>query len=171
MDIFEREQHGRFYEEFEVGDVIHHWPGRTITSWENQQFTLLTGNASSAHLDLIDANEHGHRDMLVNGGYITALVHGLSTRALSSSPKAVLFIGMTDVRIMAPSYPGDTIRVYSQILDKRPSNSKPDRGIVTVETWAMNQRAERVIEFKRIIMVWREGHGPGSKQPAFGTEQ
>lgn len=171
MEIFERDDHGRFLEEFEVGAVIHHWPGRTITDWENQQFTLLTGNSSSGHLDLVDAREHGHRDMLVNGGYLIALVHGLSTRLLSSSPKAVFFLGMTDVRIMHPTYPGDTIRAYSRILDTRVSNSKPDRGIVTAETWGMNQRGERVIEFKRSIMVWRQGHGPATKLPEFGGEQ
>ena len=169
MDIYERDKHGRYLEEFTVGDVIHHWPGRTITSWENQQFTLLTGNSSSGHLDVVDAQEHGHPDMLVNGGYMLALVHGLSTRELSSSPKAVVFVGMTDVRILTPTYPGDTIRVFSTVLDKRKSKSKPDRGIVTVETWATNQRGQRVIEFKRIVMVWREGHGPGSHGPAFGA--
>ncbi|WP_432830974.1 MaoC family dehydratase [Dactylosporangium sp. CA-092794] len=171
MDTFERETHGRYLEEFEIGEVIHHWPGRTITSWENQQFTLLTGNSSSGHLDVIDAQEHGHRDMLVNGGYIVALVHGLSTRMLSSSPKAVVFVGMTDVRIMKPTYPGDTVRVFSKVLDKRESASKSDRGIVTVETWGMNQRGERIVEFKRVIMVWRQGHGPGTQQPVFGPEQ
>lgn len=162
METFERDQAGRYLEEYTVGDIIHHWPGRTITAYENQLFTLLTGNSSSAHLDVVDARSAGHPDMLVNGGYLLALVHGMSVRELSVAPKAAYFLGMDGVRILGPSYPGDTIRASSEVLETRPSKSKPDRGVLVVQTWADNQRGERVIELKRSIMVFRQGHGPGS---------
>ena len=93
METFEREQNGRYLEEYTVGEIIHHWPGRTLTEYENQLFTLLTGNSSSAHLDVVDARASGHRDMLINGGYLLALVHGMSVRELSVAPKAVFFLG------------------------------------------------------------------------------
>jgi acyl dehydratase len=160
METFERDKFGRYLEEYEVGEVIHHWPGRTINAYENQLFTVLTGNQSSVHLDVEDARSAGHPDMLVNGGYILALVHGMSVRELSCAPKAVYFLGLDGVRILRPSYPGDTLRASSRVLETRVSNSKPDRGVLTVETWADNQRGERVIEFRRAIMVYRAGHGP-----------
>jgi len=161
METFEREQNGRYLEEYTVGEIIHHWPGRTLTEYENQLFTLLTGNSSSAHLDVIDARESGHPDMLINGGYLLALVHGMSVRELSVAPKAVFFLGMDEVRILRPSYPGDTIRASSEVLETRPSTSKPGQGILSVLTWATNQHGDRVIQFKRAIMVWCHGHGPG----------
>ena len=161
-ESFERDASGRFLEEYEVGELIHHWPGRTITAYENQLFTLLTGNPSSPHLDVVDARASGHPDMLVNGGYVLALTHGMSVREVSNAPKAVFFLGMDEVRILAPSYPGDTLRASSEVLDVRVSKSKPDRGVLTVLTWADNQRGERVIQFKRAIMVWRAGHGPAT---------
>jgi itaconyl-CoA hydratase len=105
--------------------------------------------------------------MLVNGGYVLALVHGMSVRELSVSPKAVFFLGMDEVRILRPTYPGDTIRASTRVLGTRVSNSKPDRGVLTVETWADNQRGERVIQFQRSIMVYRKGHGPGAGAPSF----
>lgn len=160
-ETFERDETGRYLEEFEVGEIIHHWPGRTITEWENIQFTLLTGNPTSFHLDVEAATSAGHPGMLVNGGLLVALVHGLSTRELSAgTAKSVFFIGMTDVRIVKSCYTGDTIRVHSEVLDTRPSRSKPDRGILTVRTWAENQHGQLVIEFTRAIMLWRKGHGP-----------
>jgi itaconyl-CoA hydratase len=167
LETYERDKFGRFLEEYEVDEVIHHWPGRTITEYENQLFTLLTGNSSSAHLDVVDARTAGHPDMLVNGGYVLALVHGMSVRELSVSPKAVFFLGMDKVRILRPTYPGDTIRASTRVLGTRVSESKPDRGVLTVETWADNQRGERVIEFQRAIMVYRKGHGPGAVAPSF----
>lgn len=154
---------GRYLEEYEVGEIIHHWPGRTITEYENQLFTLLTGNPSSSHLDVLDAAEHGHPDMLVNGGYVLALVHGLSVRELSTGYAAIYHLGFDEVRVLRPTYPGDTLRASTQVLDTRVSKSKPDRGILTVETWADNQRDERVITFKRSIMVYRKGFGPGGE--------
>jgi itaconyl-CoA hydratase len=162
VETFEREQNGRYLEEYTIGEIIHHWPGRTVTEYENQLFTLLTGNSSSAHLDVVDARDTGHPDMLINGGYLLALVHGMSVRELSVSPKAVFFLGMDEVRILRPSYPGDTIRASSEVLETRPSNSRPGQGVLSVLTWADNQEGDRVIQFKRAIMVWCRGHGPGS---------
>jgi len=166
-----RDSAGFYLEEFVVDDVIEHWPGRTISEWENQQFTLLTGNPSSTHLDRQDAAAVGHSDMLVNGGYLLALVHGLSARDVSANNrKAVYFVGMNDVRILKPSYPGDTITAFTKVLATRESKSKPDQGLVTVETWGQNQRGERVIEFKRVIMVWKRGRGFPEGSPDFSPK-
>jgi itaconyl-CoA hydratase len=77
---------------------------------------------------------------------------------------------MDDVRILKPTYPGDTLRASTRVLTTRVSKSKPDRGILTVETWAVNQRGQRVIEFKRSIMLFRKGHGPATEQAVFREE-
>jgi acyl dehydratase len=170
VETHERTGIGRYLEEYEIGEVIRHWPGRTLTEYENQLFTLITGNPSSAHIDIVDAQATGHPQMLINGGYLLALTHGMSVREVSSAPKALFFLGMDKVRILRPSYPGDTIRVSSRVLSTRASQSKPDRGILTVETWADNQRGERVIQFERAIMLWRKGFGPALETPVLGDE-
>ncbi len=170
METFERSTIGRYLEEYETDEIIHHWPGRTLTEYENQLFTLLTGNPSSAHLDIVDARESGHPQMLINGGYVLALTHGMSVREVSSAPKALFFLGLDEVKILVPSYPGDTIRATSRVLATRPSQSKSDRGILTVETWADNQHGQRVIQFKRAIMLYRKGYGPETQRATFGDQ-
>lgn len=155
--------HGHVLEDFEVGDVFRHWPGRTISATDNQNFTLLTGNPSAAHLDVEFARQAGHPDLLVNGGLVLSIVHGLSVRDISSSPAAIAQLSWDKIKIHRPTFPGDTLYAESEVLEVRPSQSKPDRGVIRVQTRGINQRGELVIEYERAVLVHRRGHVPAPR--------
>lgn len=150
-----RDRFGHFFEEFEPGDVYRHFPGRTITQYDNLSFTLLTMNQGAGHLDQHYAATEMDFDgkLLVNGLLVLSIVHGLSTFDISSPPKAIAHLGWQDIQVEIPTFHGDTLYAETEILDKRRSSSKPDRGIVTVRTTGKNQRDQTVISFKRSVLV------------------
>ncbi len=64
---------GRYLEDFRVGEVIKHWPGRTIRDFDDTWFTLLTMNTNPLHLDEHFASQSQHGRCLVNGTLVFAL--------------------------------------------------------------------------------------------------
>ena len=154
---------GRTYEEFEVGAVYKHWPGKTVTEYDDHLFCLLTMNHHPLHLDAnyaAQATDFGRN--VVVGNYIYSLLLGMSVPDVSG--QAIANLEVTSLKHVAPTFHGDTIYAETTVLDKRESSSKPDRGIVTVETRAFNQRGERVCIFKRRVMVPKRA--AGELQPA-----
>ena|SRR5579872_2819575 len=149
-------QFGRCYEEFEVGDVYKHWPGRTITEYDDTLFSMLTMNHNPLHIDANYAGDTQHGQRLVVGPLIFSIALGMSVPDVSG--KAIANLEFEYVRHLAPTFHGDTIYAETKVLDKQLSRSKPDRGIVTVETIAYNQRGENVLSFKRRVMVPTREH-------------
>ena len=149
-------QFGRCYEEFEVGDVYKHWPGRTITEYDDTLFSMLTMNHNPLHIDANHAENTQHGQRLVVGPLIFSIALGMSVPDVSG--KAIANLEFENVRHLAPTFHGDTIYAETKVLDKQLSRSKPDRGIVTVETIAYNQRGENVLSFKRRVMVPTREH-------------
>ena len=149
-------QFGRCYEEFEVGDVYKHWPGRTITEYDDTLFSMLTMNHNPLHIDANYAENTQHGQRLVVGPLIFSIALGMSVPDVSG--KAIANLEFENVRHLAPTFHGDTIYAETKVLDKQLSRSKPDRGIVTVETIAYNQRGENVLSFKRHVMVPTREH-------------
>ena len=152
---------GRFYEDFEVGDVYKHPLGRTVTQADNISFTLLTQNTAHPHFD---ANYAAHTEFgkpLVNSCFTIALVTGQSVTDVSQNVFANL--GWDEVRLPNPVYEGDTLYSESEVLDKRESKSRPETGIVTVKTIGYNQDGIIAISFKRTLLVYRRGRGPSGK--------
>lgn len=149
-------QFGRCYEEFEVGDVYKHWPGRTITEYDDTLFSMLTMNHNPLHIDANYAEDTQHGQRLVVGPLIFSIALGMSVPDVSG--KAIANLEFEHVRHLAPTFHGDTIYAETKVLDKQLSRSKPDRGIVTVETIAYNQRGENVLSFKRRVMVPTKEH-------------
>ncbi len=145
---------GRSYEDLVPGDRFRHWPGKTITEAEHHMFCLLTMAASPIHLDSEYARENlpGGKNIVV-GTYVYALILGMSVADLSG--RALASLGVEKLSHLAPVHAGDTLYASSQIVDRRPSRTKPDTGIVTVDTWGVNQDDTRVIEFRRAFMVAR----------------
>ena len=141
---------GRCYEDFEVGKVLRHQLGRTVTATDNTWFTLLTLNTNPIHFDAGYAAETPWGRPLVDSTFTLALVTGLSVGDVSEH---AVNLGWREVRLPAPVYAGDTIRAETEVLEKRESQSRPGQGIVTVRTRGLNQRDEVVIEFERTIMV------------------
>ena len=140
----------RTYEELEVGAVYRSRFGRTVLDADNVWFTLLTMNTNPIHFDAEHAARTAWRRPLVDSTFTLALVTGLSVSDVS---ERAVNLGWREVRLSAPVFAGDTIRAETEVLEKRESNSRPDKGIVTVRTRGLNQRDEVVIEFERSIMM------------------
>ncbi len=149
---------GRFYEDFEVGDVYRYPLGRTITETENIWFTLLTMNPNQLHFN----REYGKRtefgQCLVDSTLTIAIVTGQSVADVSQN--AVANLGWDEVRLTHPVFAGDTLYTESEVLSKRESSSRPYAGIVQVKTRGINQDGVVVISFKRAIMVYKRDHAP-----------
>lgn len=150
-----RETFGRYYDDFQVGDVYEHRPGKTITQAENHMFTLLTLNTHPMHFDeeFGKASEFGRN--IVVSPYTIALLIGMSVTDVSQ--KAIANLGMDDVRFTAPVFEGDTIYAESEVLSKRESESRPGQGIVTVRTIGKNQNGEMVATFLRNVLIPAKG--------------
>lgn len=148
-----RESFGRYFEEFRVGDVYQHRPGRTITQYDNIAFTLLTMNTHPLHFDEEYAKHSEFGRCIVCSPFTVALMAGMSVTDVSQ--KAIANLGWTDIKLTHPLFPGDTLYAESKVLDKRESKSRPDAGIVTVRTVGLNQNGVKVAEFDRTILVMK----------------
>jgi len=153
---------GRYFEEFEVGQTILHEPGRTITESDHMQFCMLTMNHHPIHIDANFAAKSEFGRPLVVGTLVFSLVVGMTVRDVSG--RAIANLEYTEVKHLAPTFHGDTLYAQTSVLDKRESRTRPDTGIVWVETIALNQRSERVLSFKRTILVAKRSSGNASAE-------
>lgn len=156
-----RETFGRYFEDFHVGDVYEHRPGKTVTEYDNHLFTLLTLNTHPMHFDAEFAKASEFKQNLVVSPYTLALLIGMSVT--DCSQKAIANLGMEEVKFTAPVFAGDTIYGESQVLEKRESKSRPGQGIVTIRTVGKNQRGETVCSFKRAMLIPARGHAVEDK--------
>src|SRR5690349_16349892 len=154
---------GRFYEDFEVGDVYQHPLGRTVTTTDNIWFTLLTQNTAPIHFDHHYAAQTEFGKPLVDSTFTVALVTGQSVTDISQNVMANL--GWDEIRLPHPVFEGDTIYSQSEVLEKRESRSRPNVGIVTVFTQGYNQDGVVVISFKRTLLVYKREHAPARSRP------
>lgn len=151
-----RETLGRYFEDFEIGHVYEHRPGRTITEADNSWFTLLTMNTHPLHFDNEYAKHSEFGKPLVNSAFTLAVVTGMSVS--DTSQKAIANLGWSDIKLTAPVFVGDTIYAESEVLEKRASQSRPTQGIVTIKTSGLKQDATVFMTFSRaMLMPWR-GH-------------
>jgi acyl dehydratase len=147
-----RDKFGRYLEDFVVGDVYRHWPGHTITQAEDHLFCALTMNQHPLHSDEWFAEEETQFGKnVVVGNFVYSLVLGMSVPDVSG--KAIANLEVETLQHKKPTFHGDTIRAETVVLEVKESESRPDRGVVTVETRGMNQRGEEVCYFKRKVMV------------------
>ena len=158
---------GRFFEDFEVGDVYEHPFGRTVTTTDNLWFTLLTQNTAPIHIDHAYAARTEFGRPLVDSTFTVALVTGQSVTDVSQNVYANL--GWDEVRLPSPVFEGDTIYSMSEVLDTRDSRSRSNVGIVKVKTTGYNQDGTTVITFKRTLMVYKRGHAPEIARPSPGA--
>ena len=146
-----RESYGRYFEEFEIDDVYEHRPGRTITETENTWFTLLTMNQHPLHFDKEYGSKTEFGKVLVNSCLTISLVTGMSVSDISQ--KTIANLGWDKVRLSGPVFIGDTIYAESKVLSKRESKSRPNQGIVSVETIGTKQDGSTVISFERSMLI------------------
>jgi acyl dehydratase len=154
MEYDMRETFGRFLEDFHAGDIYRHWPGKTITESDNNLFSLLTMNHHPVHLDTLYCQGQSHGKVLVVGTLVISVVVGMTVSEISG--KAIANLEFEKIKHEGPVFIGDTIYAKTEILDVRISSSKPDRGVIYVETRAFNQRKEKVLTLRRYVLIPRK---------------
>ena len=143
---------GRYFEDFEPGDVYKHWPGKTITEADDHLFCMITMNHHPLHTNAWFAeHETPQGKNVVVGNLVYSLVLGMSVPDVSGSCIANLEVEL--LTHQRPTFHGDTVYATTTVVDVVPSRSKPDRGVVTVDTVGQNQRGEIVCEFRRKVLV------------------
>ena len=152
-----REDLGRYYEDFEVGDVYEHRPGRTITETDNILFTNLTMNTHPVHFDYAYARKSEFGKPLVNSALTLAIVAGMSVS--DTSQKAIANLGWDKIKLSSPVFAGDTLYAESEVLSKRESKSRPTQGIVTIKTTGMKDDGTVFMTYERSFLVPKRGHG------------
>ena len=145
----------RQFEDFAVGDVYRSSIGRTVTETDNLLFTMLAMNTNELHFNEEAARASEWGRPLVNSTFTLALVLGLSVR--DTTEKGGVNLGWKEIRLPKPVFIGDTLWSVTEILEARPSNSRPRHGIVAVRTRGVNQRDETVCEFERSFLIPRRG--------------
>ncbi|RYF84142.1 MAG: MaoC family dehydratase [Comamonadaceae bacterium] len=150
-----RETFGRYYEDFNVGDIYEHRPGRTITQNENIWFTLLTMNTHPMHFDEEYAKHSEFGKCIVASPFTVGLMVGMSVTDVSQ--KAIANLGWSHIKMTHPLFAGDTLYAESQVLDKRESGSRPNAGIVSVSTTGLNQDGKVVCTFERTMLIAKRG--------------
>ena len=146
-----RETFGRYFDEFKVGDVYEHRPGKTVTEADNHWFTLMTMNTHPLHFDAEYMKGSEFERNLVVSPYTLALVIGMSVSDISQ--KAIANLGMDEVKFPAPVFVGDTIYAESEVISIRESKSRPGQGIVTVRSLGKNQNGTVVCSFLRSALI------------------
>ena len=156
-----RESYGRSLEDFEIGDVYEHRPGRTITESDNTWFTLLTMNQHPLHFDAEYAAKSEFGKPVVNSCLTLSIVAGMSVSDISQ--KTIANLGWDKIRLTAPVFVGDTLYAESEVLAIRESKSRPSQGIVTVRTTGMKQDGTKFISYERTMLIPKSGFAVDDK--------
>jgi acyl dehydratase len=158
-----RASYGRYFEDFTVGDVYEHRPGRTLTDQDNIQFALMTMNQHPMHCDAAHAAQSEFGRLLVSSPLSLAIVVGMTVNDVSA--KAIANLGWNNITLTGPVFAGDTLYAESTVLDKRTSKSRPGQGIVTVRTRGLKHdgtpEMTEIMAFERTFLVACRGHGVG----------
>jgi acyl dehydratase len=145
---------GRLYEAFEIGEAIRHDLRRTVTETDNLMISALTHNPQPLHLDAEYAAGTEFGRIVVNGTFTFALMIGLSVGDTTLGT-LVANLGYDEVVMPKPVFVGDTLRVETTVLEKRPSKSRPSQGLVVMEHRTYNQKDELVCRCKRTALMKR----------------
>jgi len=163
MSSFDR-PFGRALEDFEVGDIYKHWPGKTITEADDHLFCMITMNHHPLHTNAWFAEQDSVQGRnVVVGNLVYSLVLGMSVPDVSGA--AIANLEIETLQHKHPTFHGDTIYAETRVLEATPSKSRDDRGIVTVETKGFNQHGQEVCYFRRKVMVWKRDFLPARRRP------
>jgi acyl dehydratase len=154
--------YGRYLEEFEVGAVYKHWPAKTITEADDHLFCLITMNHHPLHINDVYASQSQQGQNVVVGPLVYSLMLGMTVSDVSG--KAIANLATEELKHPAPVFHGDTLFCESEVLEKRESKTKLDRGTVRVHTRVLNQDGVLVAEFKRLVLVPRKHRGAAAEQ-------
>ena len=148
---------GRYFEDFEVGDIYRCRLGRTLTEADNTWFTLLTNNTNQIHFNTEYAKRTEYKRPLINSALTLAIVAGMGVADVSENGFA---LGLDEIKLPNPLFAGDTLYSESEVLEKRESKSRPQWGLVKVRTRGVQQEGKIVIDYARTVMVWKRAFAP-----------
>ena len=143
---------GRYFDEWQVGDTIAHELRRTVTETDNLLFSTMTHNTQPLHIDLEAAKKSEFGQILVNGTFTFSLMVGI-TVGDTTAGTLVANLGYDELRMPKPVFIGDTLRAETEVIELRPSKSRPGQGIVTWAHRMLNQRDETVCECRRSALL------------------
>lgn len=145
------ENFGLYFDDFKIGDVFEHRPGRTITATDNTWASLIAMNQHPIHIDKNYASRTEFKKILVSSLVTFCIVNGMTVSTISA--KAIANLGWDNVRLTAPVFINDTLYAETQVLEMRTSKSRKNQGIVKVKTVGYNQNKQIVISFERSFLV------------------
>jgi len=148
---------GRYFEDFEVGDIYRCRYGRTVTETDNIQFTLITNNTNQIHFNRDYGAKTEFGNTLVNSALTLSIITGMGVADLSEHGFA---LGWDEIELPHPVFPGDTLYAETEVLERRESRSRPTQGVIKVQTRGYNQDGVLVIRYRRSVMVYKRGHAP-----------
>lgn len=148
---------GRFFEDFQVGDIYRCRYGRTVTEADNIHFTLLTSNTNQIHFNADYAARTEWGQCLVNSALTLSIVAGMGVADVSENGFA---LGWDEIVLPFPVFAGDTLYSESEVIAVRESASRPAQGVIKVETRGYKQDGTLVIRYRRSVMVWKQAHAP-----------
>jgi acyl dehydratase len=151
---------GRYFEDFEVGDIYRCRYGRTVTETDNIQFTLITNNTNQIHFNRDYGAKTEFGNTLVNSALTLSIIAGMGVADLSEHGFA---LGWDEIELPHPVFPGDTLYSETEVLEARESRSRPTQGVIKVQTRGYNQDGVLVIRYRRSVMVYKRGHAPALK--------
>lgn len=146
---------GKYFEEFSVGQVFTHQPGRTVTEMDNVLFTTMTMNPQPLHLDEEFAKKTEFGQRLVNSLLTLGIAVGLSVGDTTLGT-TVANLGFDKIEFPKPVFHGDTLYIETEVMEKRESRSRPDTGVVFFEHRAHNQRQELVARIRRAALMYKK---------------
>jgi len=146
-----REEVGFCYEEFVVGTIIEHRPGRTVTELDNVLMSMLSMNDAPLHIDAAFCEKSPWGRPVVSSLVTLSIVGGMTAR--STSGRAIANLGWDRIRLTGPVFVGDTLYAESEITAKRLSASRPGEGIVSCRTRGIKATGEVVLTFERSFLV------------------
>jgi acyl dehydratase len=156
-----RESYGRYLEDFQIGHIYEHRPGRTLSESDNTWFTLLTMNQHPLHFDQEYGKHSEFGKCIVNSAFTLSVVAGMSVSDVSQ--KTIANLGWTDIKLSSPVFVGDTIYAESEVLDIRESKSRPTQGIVTIRTTGNKADGTVFMSFVRSMLIPKRGHAVDDK--------
>ena len=156
-----RENIGRFFEDFTVGHIYEHRPGRTVTETDNVWFTNLTMNTHPIHFDASYASKSEFKKPLVNSALTLSMVAGMSVS--DTSQKAIANLGWNNIKLLAPVFVGDTLYAESEVLFKRESASRKGQGIIEIKTTGKKDDGTIFMTYERVFLVPKKGYSVDEK--------
>ena len=148
--------YGKFLEDLKTGQMLKHWPGRTITETDDTWFSLLTQNGNPLHIDHNYSKHYGPDGApITNGTLVFAVAVGQTVSDISG--RAIANLEYAEIKHHAPVFHGDTIYTYSKVKSITESSSG-DRGVAEIETTVINQNKKIVMTFRRKVLIPKRNH-------------